>query len=58
MHVPFGIEHAFEGRFPQQADKSVDIVESLGLGGEFAGQLLGLELESCVHASISVRKVG
>ena len=50
VNVHFGVEHAFEGGFHQRAEQTVEVVEGLGLGGNLAGELLGLELEGRVHA--------
>src|SRR4029077_8434105 len=58
VDVHLGVEHAFERGLHQGSEQTVDIVERLGFAGDLAGELLGLELEGRVHASISVRKEG
>ena len=58
VDIHFGIEHAFESGLHQRAEEPVEVVEGLGLGGDFAGELLGLELKGRVHSGISIRKVG
>ena len=57
VDVEFGVEHAFEGRLREGAEQAVELVDSLGLGGEVGGELLDLELEVCVHSG-NLRKEG
>src|SRR4029077_8569762 len=58
MHVHFGIEHAFHSGLRQGAQQIIKVFERFGSAGNVTGELLGLELEGRVHASISVSKDG
>src|SRR5262249_48826131 len=57
VDVHLAVEHAFEGRLHEGAEEAVEIVESLGLGGDVGGELLDLEFEFCVHSG-NLRKEG
>ena len=50
MDVHLGVEHPFESGFHQHLEQTIDVVEGLSLGGEFAGELFGLEFEDSIHA--------
>src|SRR6185437_1624132 len=42
VDVPFGVEQALASGLHQGAEQSVEVIEGLGLGGDFAGARLGL----------------